>query len=106
MINRRRFQWTAAASAAAVPISNAYAATYDLVIKGGRVIDPSLGIDAISDVAIAAGRIAAVGPDINVESGTETINASGKIVAPGLIDILTHAARKKEDSPLLLLDGV
>jgi N-acyl-D-aspartate/D-glutamate deacylase len=40
------------------------AATYDLVIKGGRVIDPSLGINAIGDVAIAAGRIAAVGDNI------------------------------------------
>ena len=39
---------------------NAFAATYDLVIKGGRVIDPSMGLDATRDVAIAGGRIAAI----------------------------------------------
>src|SRR5262245_21908202 len=107
MINRRQFLCTAAASAAlAAHTPNAFAATYDLVIKGGRVIDPSLGIDGIRDVAIAAGRIAAVEPDIKVESGTDTINAGGKIVAPGLVDIHTHAARSKEGPPLALQDGV
>ena len=87
-------------------IPNVLAATYDLVVKGGRVIDPSLGIDAVRDVAIAGGRIAAVEANIAVESGTETIDASGKIVVPGLVDIHSHAARTKEGPPLCLLDGV
>jgi dihydroorotase len=107
MITRRRFFCAAAAGAAMFArIPNVLAATYDLVVKGGRVIDPSLGIDAVRDVAIAGGRIAAVEANIAVESGTETIDASGKIVVPGLVDIHSHAARTKEGPPLCLLDGV
>jgi dihydroorotase len=107
MLTRRRLLGAAAASAAMFGgASNGIAATYDLVIKGGRVIDPSLGIDAVRDVAITAGRIAAVDANIVVESGTETIDAGGKIVAPGLVDIHSHAGRTKEGPPLCLLDGV
>ena len=83
----------------------AFAATYDLVIKGGRVIDPSVGLDAVRDIAIAGGKIAAVDANITADTA-ETIDARGKIVAPGLIDIHTHAARTKEGPPLALLDGV
>ena len=63
MISRRQFLCTAAAASAAsfTRIPHALSATYDLIVKGGRVIDPSLGIDAVRDVAIAGGRIAAVG---------------------------------------------
>jgi dihydroorotase len=107
MLTRRKFLSTAAAGAAVLASRpNAFAATYDLVIKGGRVIDPSLNIDAMRDVAIAAGRIAAVEPNITVETGTDTIDARGKIVAPGLVDIHSHAGRTKEGPPLCLLDGV
>jgi dihydroorotase len=83
----------------------ARAAGYDLIIKGGRVIDPSAGLDAVRDVAIAAGKIAAVEPNITGETAA-TIDAGGKIVTPGLIDIHTHAARSKEGPPLALQDGV
>jgi dihydroorotase len=83
----------------------AYAATYDLVIKAGRVIDPSVALDAIRDIAIVGGRIAAVEVNIAADA-TETIDARGKIVAPGLIDIHTHAGRSKEGPPLCLQDGV
>jgi dihydroorotase len=107
MLTRRRFVCAAAAGAAMLTrMPQGRAATYDLVIKGGRVIDPSLQIDGIRDVAIAAGRIAAVEPSITVEAGTETIDAGGKIVAPGLVDIHSHAGRTKEGPPLCLLDGV
>jgi dihydroorotase len=106
MMNRRRFLHTAAAGAAVLArMPNAKAATYDLVIRGGRVIDPSLGINAVGDVAIAAGKIAAVG-DNNAAESTNTLDARGKLVMPGLIDIHTHAARSKEGPPLALLDGV
>jgi dihydroorotase len=81
------------------------AATYDLIIKGGRVIDPSVGLDAVRDVAIAAGKIAAVEVQIPGDAA-DTIDARGKIVAPGLIDIHTHAGRSKEGPPLCLQDGV
>ena len=106
MMNRRQFCCTAAAGAAMfVHHPRARAATFDLIIKGGRVIDPSLGIDAIRDVAIAGGRIAAVEAGIAGDA-TETIDARGKLVVPGLIDIHVHAARSKEGPPLSLMDGV
>jgi dihydroorotase len=85
--------------------SNSVAAPYDLIIKGGRVIDPSLGINTMADVAIADGRIAAVEPSIAAD-GADTIDARGKLVVPGLIDIHTHTARDKNDAPICLADGV
>lgn len=67
------------------------AQTYDLVIRGGTVIDPASGFHGAGDVAIADGRIAAVGDSIAVTGGTRTIDARGKLVLPGLIDLHTHA---------------
>src|ERR1700681_566843 len=65
MMNRRRILCAAVGGAAILArIPNARAATYDLLLKGGRVIDPSLGLDGIRDVAIAAGRIVAVDANI------------------------------------------
>jgi dihydroorotase len=104
MMNRRQLVCaTGAALLARVP--NAFAATYDLIIKGGRVIDPSTGLDAVRDLAIAGGRIAAVEASIAADAA-ETIDARGKIVAPGLIDIHTHAGRSKEGPPMCMQDGV
>jgi dihydroorotase len=106
MMNRRQFIGTAAAGAAMVGrFAKAQAASYDLLIKGGRVVDPSVGLDAIRDVAIASGKIAAVEPDIT-GNAADMIDARGKIVAPGLIDIHTHAGRSKEGPALALQDGV
>ena len=108
MMNRRRFLHAAAAGAALVTrIPNAFAqtATYDLIIRGGRVIDPSLRIDAIRDVAIAQGRIAAVEANIAGDPA-DAIDARGKLVVPGLIDIHTHTARTGEGPGLVLSDGV
>jgi dihydroorotase len=106
MVTRRRFLCAAAAGAAMFArVPSVLAATFDLVVKGGRVIDPSLGIDAVRDVAVAGGRIAAVEENISADA-TETIDARGKIVVPGLVDIHSHAARTKEGPPLCLVDGV
>jgi dihydroorotase len=103
MMNRRQFLCASAASFACA--DHVSAATYDLLIKGGRVIDPSMRLDAVRDVAIAAGKIAAVEADIRGDAA-DTIDARGKIVAPGLIDIHTHAARVVEGARICLQDGV
>lgn len=83
----------------------ASAVKYDLIIKGGRVIDPSRKLDAVRDVAIAGDRIAAVEANLSSDSA-KIIDAKGKLVVPGLIDIHTHAARTKEGPGLCLADGV
>jgi dihydroorotase len=62
---------------------------YDLLLHGGRVIDPAQRIDGPHDVAVKDGRVAAVLPAIAPSSARETVNVSGKLVLPGLID--THA---------------
>ena len=105
MLNRRRFLNAAAGVALLTRLSNAAAATYDLIIKGGRVIDPSTGLDGSRDLAVAAGRIAAIEASIT-DDAAETIDARDKIVAPGLIDIHTHAGRDQNGPTLALKDGV
>ncbi len=105
MINRRQFVQAGVATALLAGVRGAFAATYDLIIKGGRVIDPSAGLDAIRDVAIVGGRIAAVDTNLAGDAAA-TIDARDKVVTPGLIDIHTHAGRSKEGPPLALVDGV
>jgi len=105
MMNRRQFVYAAASAAMLARASNVLAATYDVIVKGGRVIDPSLRINAIRDVAIAGGRIAAVESDIAADA-EETIDARGRLVVPGLLDIHTHYARDNEGPTVCLADGV
>ncbi len=105
-MNRRQFLSAVAAGAAmVVRATQAFAAKYDLIIKGGRVIDPSVRLDAIRDVAISGGRIAAVEPTIAGDAA-DMIDARGKLIVPGLIDIHTHTARSAEGPGLVLQDGV
>jgi dihydroorotase len=107
-MNRREFVGSAVAGAAVLARgTRVLAATekYDLLIKGGRVLDPSIRLDAVRDVGIADGRIAAIEPSIAAAAG-ETLDARGKLVVPGLIDIHTHAARDKAGPPMCLADGV
>ena len=63
---------------------------YDLLIKGGRLIDPRNAIDAVRDVAIKDGRIAAVAENIPAARAVKTVDASGLYVTPGLIDMHVH----------------
>ncbi|HTW89422.1 MAG TPA: amidohydrolase family protein [Candidatus Binataceae bacterium] len=62
---------------------------FDTVLKGGRVIDPSQSINAVNDVAIKDGKIAAVGKDLDT-TGAEVVDVAGTIVTPGLVDIHVH----------------
>ncbi|MGO8907862.1 MAG: amidohydrolase family protein [Bradyrhizobium sp.] len=104
MMNRRQLV-CATGAVLLTRMPKAFAATYDLVIRGGRVIDPSTALDATRDLAISGGRIAAIEANIAADAA-ETIDARGKIVAPGLIDIHTHAGRSKDGPPMCLQDGV
>jgi dihydroorotase len=61
--------------------------THDLVVAGGHVLCPATGVDAIADVAIADGQIAAVGEGL---AGRERVDAGGLLVVPGLIDLHVH----------------
>src|SRR3989449_11560881 len=65
-------------------------APYDLLVRGGRVIDPSSGLSAERDVAISGERIARVAAGIPEREARQVLNARGKIVTPGLIDIHVH----------------
>jgi dihydroorotase len=65
-------------------------ASYDLVIKRGTLVDPAQGINDRRDVAFAGGMVAAVAPDIQAEEAGEVVDATGKLVAPGLIDAHVH----------------
>ena len=63
---------------------------YDLVIAGGRVIDPSQKLDAVADVAIANGRIVRVTPGVLPAEARRVFDARGRLVMPGLIDVHAH----------------
>ena len=76
---------------------NTAADKYDLVLKGGRVIDPAQDLDAIRDVAIAGGRIAAIEADIAASRAARTVDVSGAVVTPGLIDMHVHVYRHCTD---------
>jgi dihydroorotase len=64
--------------------------TRPILIRGGRVIDPSRNGDGVADVYLVDGRVAAVGTNITPEEGIQVIDATGKVVAPGLIDLHVH----------------
>lgn len=71
----------------------AAAPAYDLVLKGGRVLDERNGVDGLFDVAISKGRVAAIAANID-PAGAKVRNVKGTVVVPGLIDIHTHVYQK------------
>jgi dihydroorotase len=105
MLSRRAFL-TATAVAPIVRTARMRAARYDLVVKGGRVIDPARRIDRTADVAVAAGRIAAIEPNIGADQATDVLDARGKIVTPGWIDLHVHVGAPELTPGALLKDGV
>ena len=56
--------------------------TYDLILRGGRVIDPSQRLDAVTDVAFSGGKVAKVAPKLQGGAGTDVRDVSGSIVTP------------------------
>ncbi len=63
---------------------------YDTILRGGRVVDPSQNLDAITDVAFAGGKVAAIGAALKASPATVVKDVKGLIVSPGLIDLHTH----------------
>jgi dihydroorotase len=96
VVSRRRFLAlsgsTAAAGLLATPADAAMAPTdkFDLVIKGGDVVDPSQSLRGRRDIGIRWGVVEAIETDIPVARALKTIDAAGKLVTPGLIDLHCH----------------
>jgi len=86
----RRAVWPGAVAVIALIVAAGACSTrtYDLVIANGRVMDPESGLDRVADVGILGNRIAAIGD--HPLHGVKAIDASGLVVAPGLIEIHTH----------------
>jgi hypothetical protein len=78
--------------------------SYELVITGGRVMDPETGLDAVRNVGIRGDKIAAVTE--KAIQGKETIDATGHVVCPGFIDMHHHNAAVPFGEKLALRDGI
>ena len=75
------------------------------VLRGGRVIDPESGTDRIADVALIGDKISGVGTDLPVPEGAEVVDAGGRIVGPGFVDLHSHA-HSIAGQRLQAMDGV
>src|SRR3989475_8071589 len=64
--------------------------SYDLILRGGRVVDPSQKLDYVTDVAFADGTVGRIGTGLLPDAKTDVHDVSGRIVTPGLIDLHTH----------------
>jgi dihydroorotase len=63
---------------------------YDLLLKGGSVVDPSMGLHGVHDIAVQDGKIARLAPTIPPEEATQVVDVAGHLVTPGLIDLHAH----------------
>ena len=63
---------------------------YDLLLKGGTLVDPAQQLHAVQDVAFTDGKVTAVGADLSADQARQTIDVAGYVVAPGLIDLHVH----------------
>ncbi len=76
-----------------------------LLLKGGRVVDPSQKLDGVRDVLLADGRVAAVGKDVKAPKGTRTIECADLVVTPGLIDVHVHFREPGEEHKETIASG-
>ena len=104
-MRRRSFFKAATLGPLLLKAQTLFAQSFDLIIRGGRVKDPSLNLDTIADVGIANGRIESIDRELNA-SATDEINATNKIVVPGLLDIHAHYAQDDRGAHICLSDGV
>src|ERR1700685_4768956 len=88
-----------------LPISSSIvsAQQFDLVLEGGRVMDPETGLDAVRNVGIRDGKIVRISSE--ALSGRRVIHAAGLVVAPGFIDLHQHG-QEMESQRVKALDGV
>jgi dihydroorotase len=70
---------------------------YDLLLKGGHVIDPKNNVNGVMDVAIAKGKVARVAPNIRAADAAKTVDVAGFYVTPGLIDIHAHVFQRQKE---------
>jgi dihydroorotase len=75
------------------------------LIKGGRVIDPRQHLDQVTNILIENGRVHSIGAHLNAPSSTLTVEAEGKVVAPGLIDVHVHLREPGEESKETISTG-
>ena len=68
---------------------------YDLLLKGGTVVDPSQELHGVHDIAVQDGKIANIAPGIATEEATQVIDVSGRIVTPGLIEFSVFQSTQK-----------
>jgi dihydroorotase len=104
-MDRRQFLRAAAGPIALAGRYVLSAPQYDIVIQGGRVIDPAQQMDRTADVAVRGGKIAAIRAQIPSSAASESIDARGKLVVPGLIDLHVHVADPKLGPADLLPTG-
>jgi dihydroorotase len=90
VIGDRRSTFSIFIAVLALAVTLPAAPKYDLLLRGGHVIDSRNGISGVRDVAVGAGKILAVSPKIDPADASKVIDVAGLYVVPGLVDIHTH----------------
>ena len=76
-----------------------------IVLRGGRVVDPSQNLDAVRDVLLVEGRVAALAPDLEAPEGARVIDVADQIVTPGLIDVHVHLREPGQEHKETIASG-
>ena len=76
-----------------------------ILIRGGRVLDPSRNIDQTADLLLQGGKVEAMGQNLGCPDGAEVLEAAGRVVAPGLIDLHVHLREPGQEDVETLATG-